>query len=198
MPSRQVLKAALAVRLKGAFGVVPALVIDPLAEPVAIDGVARWDASITVGFDVAQELEETLLPHVGEGVPCPAGQVLKLASAVCIKGAFGVPGPLLTDETTEVVAVDGVTLRDTGVRVAFDVVQQSTEALLPHVGLRYPCPGPVDSDDPASTTTHTDRPSHRHVIASAQAMCPSKPSYSPSRDSDHQVAVGSVVAAGPG
>ena len=79
-----------AVGVKGAFGVVVALHGDPLTERVAIDRVGRRDAGVTVAFDVVAESAETLLPLVGVGVPCPAGQVLESVLAVGVKGAFGV------------------------------------------------------------------------------------------------------------
>ena len=47
---------------------------------------------------------------------------------------------LLRDPRTEPVAIVGVAERDAGVTVAFDVVQESAEALLPLGGVRVPCP----------------------------------------------------------
>ena len=44
-----------------------------------------------MALDILQESAETLLPLVGVGVPCPAGQVLESAFAISVKGAFGVP-----------------------------------------------------------------------------------------------------------
>ncbi len=85
-----------------------ALGSDPRAERVAIIGVGPWDAGITVVFDVVLESAEPLLPPVGLGIPCPAGQVLESALAIGLKGAFGVAGALHGDPTTERVAIDRV------------------------------------------------------------------------------------------
>ena len=90
MSSRAGPESVLAVSVKGAFGVDVRCVIDPLTEPVAIDRVGLRDAGVTVAFDVVQESAETLLPLVGAGVPCPAGQLLESVLAVGVKGAFGV------------------------------------------------------------------------------------------------------------
>jgi hypothetical protein len=60
--------------------------------------------------------------------------------AVGVKGSFSAPGALLHDPSTEPVAIDFVRRRDTGVRVAFDVVEESAEILLPRGGTSAPCP----------------------------------------------------------
>ena len=86
-PARQLLESVLAVSVKGAFGVIAALTVDPRAEPVAIDRVSLRHPCVTVAFHVVEESGETLLPLVGEGVPCPARQVLESLFAVSVKGA---------------------------------------------------------------------------------------------------------------
>jgi hypothetical protein len=70
-PARHVVESAFAVDLKGAVGLAVALRVDPLTEPVAIDRVGVGDEGVTVLFDVAQQLVETLLPLVG--APAAAG-----------------------------------------------------------------------------------------------------------------------------
>ena len=139
-PAGQVLESVLAVGVKDAFGVVGALRGDPRAELVAIDRVGLRDAGVTVAFDVVEESTETLLPPGGVGVPCPAGQVFESALAIGVKGAFGVVVALPYDPLPELVAIDRVGLRDAGVTVAFDVIQESAETLLPLVGAGVPCP----------------------------------------------------------
>ena len=113
----------LAVAVEGPFSMALALITDPRTEPVAIAGIALRDADVTVVCDVVQESPETLLPLVGEGVPCPAGQVFESTLATGLKGAFGVFAALHTDPLTELVAIARVGLRDAGVTVAFDVGQ---------------------------------------------------------------------------
>jgi hypothetical protein len=76
----------LAIGVKGAFGVEAALHVDPLTEPIAIDCVAVWDAGVPMDFDIVLESAETLLPHVGPGVPCPAVQPLEAVFAIGVKG----------------------------------------------------------------------------------------------------------------
>jgi hypothetical protein len=73
-------------------------------------------------------------------LPCPPGQLLEPVLAIGVKDAFGVDDPLVADPITEVVAIDGVGVRDAGVTVAFDVTQQLAEAFLPTVGDAVPCP----------------------------------------------------------
>ena len=68
-------------------------------------------------------------------LPCPAGQVLESAFAVGVKGAFGVSEALLCGPRTKRVAIDRAGQWDAGVTGAFDVVQESAEALFPLVGL---------------------------------------------------------------
>ena len=116
-----------------------ALRFDPLTELVAIDRVGHRDAGVTVAFDVVQESAETLLPLVGAGVPRPAGQILEPASAVGVKGASAFVA-LHIDPRTEPVAIDRVGDRDAGVTVAFDIVLESAETLLPLVGEGVPRP----------------------------------------------------------
>ena len=130
----------MAVGVKDALGVSGALLADPCAELVAIDLVGHRDPGVTVAFDVVQKSAERLLPLLGEGVPCPAGQFLESALAVGVKGASGVVDALVCDPPTEPVAIDLVGRRDPGVTVAFDVVQESAEPLLPLVGEGVPCP----------------------------------------------------------
>ena len=133
-------ESAFAVGVKGAFGVEGALLIDPLTKPVAIDRVGPRDAGVTVAFDVVLESAETLLPLVGVGSHVQPGRSCESALAVGVKGAFGVAVALRVDPHTERVAIDGVGPRDAGVTVAFDVVQESAETLLPLVGAGVPGP----------------------------------------------------------
>ena len=56
--------------------------------------------------------------------------------AVGVERAVGVVGALLIDPTTQLVAIDRVGQRDTGVPVTFDVAPELPEALLPPVGVR--------------------------------------------------------------
>ena len=88
-PAGQVRESALAIGVKGAFGVHAPLCKDPMTETVAIDGVGLRDAGVTVAFDVVLESAETLLPPVGAGIPGPAGQVRESALAIGVKGALG-------------------------------------------------------------------------------------------------------------
>src|SRR5271165_5791161 len=64
-------------------------------------------------------------------LPCPAGHVLELALAIGLKGAAVVVNALLAHPRAERVAIVCVGPWDAGVTVAFDVVQQSAEPLLP-------------------------------------------------------------------
>ena len=139
-PAGQVRESALAIGVKGAFGAVDALPTDPPTERVAIERVALWDAGVTVASDVVQQPAETLLPPVGVGVPCPAGQVLESAFAIGVKPAFRMERALYYDPLTERVAIDRVKVWDAGVTVAFDIVQESAETGLPLVGLGVPRP----------------------------------------------------------
>jgi hypothetical protein len=130
----------VAVGLKSTLPAIVALVMDPVAELVAIDGVGPPDVGITVAFDVLDESAEPLLPPLGVRVPGPAGQVLESTLPIGLKGAFGPVLALLLDPRTEPVAVDRVGLRDPSVTVAFDVVQQLAEPLLPPRGVGVPYP----------------------------------------------------------
>jgi hypothetical protein len=67
----------LAIGVEGALDVALALRHDPTTELAAIDGVRVRNASVTVAFDILQELAETLLPLLGLRAPCPAGQGLE-------------------------------------------------------------------------------------------------------------------------
>src|SRR6516225_9326602 len=95
---------------------------------------------MTVALDVLQEPSETLLPLVGPRLQGPAGQVLKTELALGLKGPFGEVIPLRISPRTERVAVDRVGLRDAGMTVALDVLQEPSETLLPPVGPRVPVP----------------------------------------------------------
>ena len=90
MSSRATLKTALAVGIKGSFGVLGTLPVDPCTELVVIDRVGRGNPSITLSFDVPHQLAVALLPLVGDRVPCPAMDPLELAFSVDTKGAFGI------------------------------------------------------------------------------------------------------------
>lgn len=105
------------------------------------------DAGVTVAFDVFHEPAEALLPLVGEGVPFPAGQVMEPVFAVGIKGAVGMEVALRDHPLTEPIAIDRVGHWDAGVTVAFDVVLESAETLLPLVSAGIPCPAgqPLES-----------------------------------------------------
>ena len=125
----------MAIGVKGAFGVVAALLYDPPTEPVAIDRVGHRDTGITVALDVIQEPAESFLPSVGTGVPGPAGQFLESLLTVGVEGAVGVIPALYVDPLTEPVAIDRVGVQDAGVTVALDIVHESAETLLPQVGV---------------------------------------------------------------
>ena len=99
-PAGRVLKSMLAVGVKGAFGILGALLGDPRAEPIAFDLVGHRDSGMMVVFDILQQSGETLLRTVGAGVPCPAGQVFESAFAIGVKGAFGILFALLHDPRT--------------------------------------------------------------------------------------------------
>ena len=58
-----------------------------------------------------------------------------------MKGSLGVPVALHVDPLAEPVAIDVVGQRDTGVTVAFDIVQEPAEAFIPL--LRMGVPGPA-------------------------------------------------------
>src|SRR5262249_52552929 len=81
-PAGHFLKSAFAVGLKPAVGMEVALVIDPMTELEAMESVGPWDASVTVAFDVAQELVETLLPLVSGDVPQRLGEIPATAEAL--------------------------------------------------------------------------------------------------------------------
>ncbi len=130
-PTRQVPKSAFTLSVKNAPRVKGALVRDPLTELVAIDGVGRRDAGVTVEFDVVLESAEVLLPLVGVDVPRLAGQFLEPAFAVGVKCAVGVEVALLVDPETEPVTIDRVQVRDARVGVAFDELFQQPEPELP-------------------------------------------------------------------
>ena len=133
-PAGQVLKSAFAIVVNDAFGVLVALNADPLTELVTIDLVGHRNPRVTVVLDVFHEAAETLLPLIDERVPCPAGQVLEAAFRLGVKAAFGVAVALLTDPPAEPVTIDAVRVRDPCMTVAFDVVLEAAEALLPLVG----------------------------------------------------------------
>jgi hypothetical protein len=139
-PTAQVFQSTLAISLQGAFDVVIALFADPCAELVAIDGVPLWDAGVTVAFDVVHESAEARLPLLGERIPCPAGQVFQSTLAISLQGAFAVVIALLADPCAELVAIDGVVVRDAGVTVSFDVALELAEDCLPPLGMGFPCP----------------------------------------------------------
>ncbi len=139
-PADQVFESALPIRIEGSLGVFVALHTNPLTELVAIDRVGLRDAGMTVASDVARKSPETILPVVGEGVPRPAGQLLKSAFASGLKGAFGVVHALIPDPITELEAIDLVGPRDAGVTVVCDVAQELAEALLPLGGVGVPSP----------------------------------------------------------
>ena len=65
---------------------------------------------------------------------------MESAFAVDVKGALFVALTLMTDPRTEPGAIDGIELWDAGVAVAFDVVEESAEFLLPVVDVGIPCP----------------------------------------------------------
>ena len=138
-PAGQFLKPILAVGVNSAFAVRAALIGHPRAELVAIVCyVGLWYTSVTVVFDVVQESAEALFPLVDLALPCPAVQFLKPVFAVGIKGACGVPLALRLDPRAQVTIVGLVRLRDIGITVAFDVVQESAETFLPLVGPGFP------------------------------------------------------------
>jgi hypothetical protein len=112
----------------------------PPAELVAIDRVRARDAGVSVLFDVLLESAEPFLPLVGLGVPCPAGQFLESALAIGFKDAFTVVCALHDDPLTELVAIDRVRVRDSGMSLLFDVVLESAEPRFPLVGVGVPCP----------------------------------------------------------
>ena len=62
----------------------------------------------------------------------------RVGLAVGVKGAIAADAALVTDPTTEGVAIDGVGLGGAGVTVSFDVVHESPEILLPPVDVRVP------------------------------------------------------------
>ncbi len=130
----------LALGEKDASAVKAALRYDPRPELVAIHRVGGRDAGVTVVFDVVQQSAEPLLPPVGLGIPCPAGQVFEPVFVVGVQGAFDVTPALHIDPCAEFVAIDCVGLRDAGVTVVFDVVQKPPETLLPLVSAGIPCP----------------------------------------------------------
>jgi hypothetical protein len=71
-----------------------------------------------------------------------SGRVISgvLSCPVGTNGALGVESVLSLDPPAERVAIDCVRIRDQGVTVAFDVVQESAERLLPQAGDGVPCP----------------------------------------------------------
>jgi len=69
-------------------------------------------------------------------LPCPARHVLESALTLGLKGALGVVVALRVDPRTESAVIDGVGDRDSGVTVAFDVVEKSAEPFLLPVGAR--------------------------------------------------------------
>jgi hypothetical protein len=134
-PAGQFLEPTFAIGAKSALVVPLTLTTDPPTEPVAIDGIGLRDAGVAVAFDVVEELTELLLPFVGVGIPCPAGQLLKPVLMVGVEGAFAPLDALLVDPRTEPTIVGYVAGRDAGVAVVFDVVQELAECLLPLGGI---------------------------------------------------------------
>ena len=96
-PAVQLLESVFAIGVKGAFGVVDALISSPPAERVAIDIVGIRYAGMPVGLDIVQQSAVALLPLDGVGIPCPAVQFLEPVFAIGVKGAFGVAIALHAD-----------------------------------------------------------------------------------------------------
>jgi hypothetical protein len=105
-PARQVLKSALAVRVKDAFAVPGPLLAHPETQVEAIDLVGLGDSGVTLAFDVAQEMAETLLPTIGECVPGPARRLLESPLALGVEGAVFMFTALCIDPHTEPVAIE--------------------------------------------------------------------------------------------
>jgi hypothetical protein len=61
-PTGQLFNPTLATGLKGAFGVVGALLPDPSTESLAVDRVGLRDAGVTVAFDKLFQQPEPELP----------------------------------------------------------------------------------------------------------------------------------------
>ena len=139
-PAGQVLEPAFAVRVKLPLSVKRALCTDPRTERVAVDRVGLRDAGVTMVFGVVEELAKTLLPLGSGRVPSPARQVVKTPFAVSVKPAFGTEVALPRDPVAELVPADRVGLRHTRVTMAFDVVQEQAEPLLPRVREWVPSP----------------------------------------------------------
>jgi hypothetical protein len=102
-----------------------------------------WDcgtARITVLVDVGQESSKILLPPIGVGVPCPAGQGLKPALTIGVKSAFRVEAALHIDPVAKSIAIDGAGSQDAGITVLVDVGQESSKILLPPIDTKVPCP----------------------------------------------------------
>ncbi len=87
-PARHVLEPTLPFGVDGSSGIVAALFFNPHAESLVFGHVGDRDSGVTMPFDVVQKSAETVLPLVGMGVPCPAGQVLELALARDVECAF--------------------------------------------------------------------------------------------------------------
>ena len=133
-PAGQLLKPPFAFGLESAFSAEAAYILDPLTQPVAVDGVRRGNAGVTVAFDVVQQLAEAFLPLVSTGVPCPAGQGQESALPVEVKCAIGVQCALVDDPHTEPIAIDGVRRGNASVAMLCDESLQQPEPELPGRG----------------------------------------------------------------
>jgi hypothetical protein len=71
---------------------------------------------------------------------CPARHVLEPTLPFGIDGSSGIVAALFFNPHAESVFFGHVGDRDSGVTVAFDVVQKSAETVLPPVDMRAPCP----------------------------------------------------------
>src|SRR5271156_82825 len=100
---------------------------DPLAETVAIDDAWPWDAGMTVVLDEVQQSREPVLPLVGLGGPCPAGQLSESTLTVSLKAAFRVQEALRNDPLAEPETIDDAGRRDAGMTVVIDVAQEHPE-----------------------------------------------------------------------
>ncbi len=130
-PAWNVLESTLAINLKSACGITGALFGDPATEWISVDFVQRRDEGIILALNVFQESLEPFLPLGCAGTPCPVREILESLLAISLKSACGIDTALSFDPQTELVAIDRVALRDAGVTVEFDVVQEPAEAFLP-------------------------------------------------------------------
>ena len=111
-----------------------------MTELVSIYGVRKRDSGVTVAFNVAQDLAESLAPTVGDGVPCPARHLLETTFAIGSKATFGAESTLRSGPLTEPVAIYLQRFRDAGLAVLFDVTQEMAEPFLPLVSAGIPAP----------------------------------------------------------